>query len=63
MSKSHQRVRLRDAAMRLDEIQKIGAWLDKSKNPILIQVPKSSSKEILKLYPELQDSELLKEEH
>lgn len=50
------------SAMRLDEIQRIGAWIDKSKNPILIQVPKSSSKEILKLYPELQNSELLKEE-
>ncbi|MDD2790122.1 MAG: L,D-transpeptidase family protein [Sulfurimonas sp.] len=50
------------SAMRLDEIQKISSWLDKSKNPILIQIPKSSSKEIIKLYPELKESELLQEE-
>jgi hypothetical protein len=50
------------SAMRLDEIQKIGKWLDAKKDPILIQIPRSSSKEILKLYPELQSSELLKEE-
>jgi len=47
-------------SMSLKEIQKIASWLDKSKNPILIQIPKSSSKEILKLYPELKSSELLK---
>jgi hypothetical protein len=50
------------SAMRLEEIQKIGNWLDSKKNPILIQIPKSSSKEILKLYPELRGSELLKAE-
>ena len=49
-------------SMSLTEIQKIASWLDKSKNPILIQIPKSSSKEILKLYPQLKGSELLREE-
>ncbi len=46
-------------SMRLDEIKKIAFWLDESKNPILIQIPKSSAKEILKLYPELKSSRLL----
>jgi murein L,D-transpeptidase YafK len=46
-------------AMNLEEIQKIAKWLDKKKNPILIQIPKSSSKEVLKLYPELRNSQLL----
>ncbi|MFH1949400.1 MAG: L,D-transpeptidase family protein [Pseudomonadota bacterium] len=50
------------SAMRLDEIQKIGNWLDSKKEPILIQIPKSSSAEILKLYPELKNSELLQQE-
>ena len=46
-------------SMSLKEIQKIVKWLDKDKNPILIQIPKSSSREILKLYPELESSKLL----
>ncbi len=46
-------------SMRLDEIKKIAFWLDKSKNPTLIQISKSSAKEILKLYPELKSSRLL----
>ncbi len=48
-------------AMSLKEIHQIASWLDKDKNPILIQIPKSSSGEILKLYPELKNSGLLKE--
>jgi len=47
-------------SMSLDEIKKIALWLDKSKNPILIQIPKSLSKKILELYPILKDSILLK---
>lgn len=47
-------------AMNLDEITKIIQWLDKSKNPLLIQIPKSSSAEIKKLYPQLEASKLLK---
>ena len=47
-------------SMNLREIQKIASWLDKSKEPILIQIPKSSSEEILNLYPQLKDSKLLK---
>lgn len=46
-------------SMPLDEIKKIASWLNKSKNPVLIQIPKSSSDEILKLYPELKNSQLL----
>ncbi len=40
-------------SMHLDDIKKIIAWLDGSKNPILIQIPESSLKEIKKLYPNL----------
>ena len=47
-------------SMNLEEIKKIASWLDKNKKPILIQIPKSSSEEILKLYPQLKDSKLLK---
>ncbi len=46
-------------SMSFKEIKNITAWLDKSKKPILIQIPKSSSGEILKLYPSLQSSKLL----
>ena len=49
-------------SMSLKEITKIVLWLDESKNPILIQIPKSRAKEILKLYPQLQNSKLLKED-
>lgn len=49
-------------SMSYDDLKKVVLWLDKSKNPILIQIPKSSSKEIMKLYPELKSSELLKED-
>ena len=41
------------------DIQNIAQWLDKNKNPILIQIPKKSAKEILKLYPQLKSSSLL----
>ena len=47
-------------SMSLNELKKIVNWLDEKKNPILIQIPKSSSKEILGIYPELKNSELLK---
>jgi hypothetical protein len=46
-------------SMKLDHLKKIVSWLDEKKNPILIQIPKSSASEILRLYPELQSSELL----
>ena len=48
-------------AMSLEEISKISEWLDRDKKPLLIQIPKSSSEEIVKIYPELKNSELLKE--
>ena len=47
-------------SMKFDDLKKIVLWLDKTKKPILIQIPKSSSNEILKLYPELKSSRLLK---
>lgn len=40
-------------SMSLKNIKRIVNWLDKSKNPILIQVPKSKLNQIKKLYPEL----------
>jgi len=40
-------------SMKLNEIKKIANWLDESKNPILIQIPHSSLKEIRELYPTL----------
>ncbi|WP_415397529.1 L,D-transpeptidase family protein [Sulfurimonas sp. CS5] len=40
-------------SMSLDEIKKIVNWLDGSKNPILIQIPRSSLKEIKELFPNL----------
>lgn len=46
-------------SMKLEELKKIVHWLDKDKNPLLIQIPKSSAKEILKLYPQLKNSTLL----
>jgi len=46
-------------SMSLSEIQKIALWLDKSKNPLLIQIPKNLSKEVLKHYPKLKSSKLL----
>jgi len=46
-------------SMRENDLKKIVFWLDESKNPILIQIPKSSSKEIKKKYPELLNSKLL----
>ena len=42
------------ASMSLEDVRKIAAWLDKSKNPILIQVTKSQLGEISKLYPKLE---------
>lgn len=42
-----------------EDIKNIIYWLDKSKKPILIQIPKSSSQEIKKLYPDLSYSHLL----
>jgi L,D-peptidoglycan transpeptidase YkuD (ErfK/YbiS/YcfS/YnhG family) len=40
-------------SMSLQNIKKIVNWLDKSKNPILIQVPREKLNQILKLYPRL----------
>jgi hypothetical protein len=46
-------------AMSLQEMQQISSWLDESKNPLLIQIPKLLQEEIKRLYPELKNSELL----
>ena len=41
------------SSMKLEDIKKIVSWLDKSKNPILLQVTKKELEEVLKLYPAL----------
>jgi hypothetical protein len=41
--------------MSLSDIKKIASWLDREKNPILIQVTKEQLDEVLKLYPELKE--------
>ena len=46
-------------SMNIHDLQKIVSWLDAKKKPILIQIKKSSSHEILKKYPELKNSKLL----
>ncbi|WP_457744961.1 L,D-transpeptidase family protein [Sulfurimonas sp.] len=48
-------------SMKESDIRDIAKWLDKDKNPILIQIPKNYSKEIIKLYPNLKNSQLLRE--
>jgi hypothetical protein len=40
-------------SMKEDDLKKILSWLDGSKNPILIQIPKKSLKEVKELYPTL----------
>ncbi len=40
-------------SMREEDLRKIIKWLDKSKNPILIQIPKAYEKEVLADYPQL----------
>ena len=47
-------------SMKENDLNKILIELDKTKNPLLIQIPKSSKEEIKKLYPTLKDSLLLK---
>ncbi|MDD3442173.1 L,D-transpeptidase family protein [Sulfurimonas denitrificans] len=41
-------------SMKLEDITKIVHWLDKSKNPILIQILSSQKRELAKLYPLLE---------
>ena len=50
-------------SMKLEDLKKIVELLDKKKNPLLIQIPKSSSKEILKRYEQLKKSNLLHPHH
>lgn len=59
VQKSHEAPTSGCTSMSLEQINNIASWLDKSKKPILIQIPKSSSKEILQLYPSLKSSKLL----
>ncbi len=40
-------------SMSLDNMKNITSWLDGNKNPILIQIPRSSLKEIKELFPNL----------
>ena len=48
-------------SMKESDIRKIVKWLDKDKNPILIQIPQQEAKEVLKRYPALKSSSLLKD--
>jgi len=41
------------SSMTLENMRMINNWLDGDKNPILIQIPKSSLEEVKKLYPNL----------
>ena len=41
-------------SMPYKELNKIIHWLDKEKNPLLIQITKSQKKELMELYPKLQ---------
>ena len=49
-------------SMKEKDIKKIASWLNQKSNPLLIQIPKSASKQVLELYPMLESSQLLKEE-
>ena len=49
-------------SMKESDIRKIVKWLDEKKNPLLIQIPKQEAKEVLKRYPSLKASSLLKED-
>ncbi len=40
-------------SMKYEDLQRVVEWLDKDKNPILIQVPKQYLDEVKSLYPEL----------
>jgi L,D-peptidoglycan transpeptidase YkuD (ErfK/YbiS/YcfS/YnhG family) len=46
--------------MKRGDLEKILKLLKRDKNPILIQIPSRSSKEILNRYPQLKNSHLLK---
>ncbi len=48
-------------AMSRDDLKTITKLLDRAKNPILIQIPKSSAKEIVRRYPQLRESNLLRQ--
>jgi hypothetical protein len=46
-------------SMRYKDLKKLVNWLDEKKDPILIQIPKSSSKEVLRLFKGLKNSKIL----
>jgi len=46
-------------SMSFINLQKIATWLDKSKNPILIQITKKQTQEVRMRYPQLRSSKLL----
>ncbi len=47
-------------AMKLEELKQIVSWLDPIKKPKLIQIPRSSAEQVLRLYPELNSSKILR---
>ena len=62
VEKAHEAPTAGCTSMPLKQIKNIASWLDKSKKPLLIQIPKSSSQDIVTLYPALRKSKLLQEE-
>lgn len=50
-------------SMPYPDIVKIVNWLDEAKHPILIQIPKKYIKEVLKLYPQLKNAQLIQREN
>ncbi|WP_457745409.1 L,D-transpeptidase family protein [Sulfurimonas sp.] len=46
-------------SMQYAQLQKIVKWLDKKKNPLLVQIPKKYAPAVRKLYPQLEHSQLL----
>ena len=46
-------------SMKYEDLQKIVSMLKKEKNPLLVQIPKSASEEILQKFPQLKNSSLL----
>ncbi len=47
-------------SMNYDDLKRIANWLDKKKNPLLIQISRDKADQILKYYPNLKKSELLR---
>lgn len=49
------------SAMSLEDMKNIAQLLDKEKNPLLVQIPQSSANEVLRIFPQLKESTLLRQ--